>query len=490
MARHFLALEGAATLETEHYMVTRRAVLDALELAAMAVIHGSAGLGKTYAVDELLGELAVPVVWVSFPSRPTPRLVAATLLEQLTGRASRLDRFSIIQRLVELLAGDARLVVDESQLLTPDCIELLRYLHDHQQTRFALVLVGGNGTWAVLSREPMLASRVFRRVSFAPLTRADVIAAIPAYHSLYTGVDAALLGLIDDLFAHGNCATGPRSRTAPSASPTKPAVTASMSRSRETCSLCMAAVARSAEHTVTLILDAGDELADLEELRRLHSRPYGQVLCEPDPTTTRTGLARHILVALGKHPDMPGSASPWPAVECHLKGERVRDLVLARAHTLTYASLRRVADHAHAAGAHLWLWSATERPRPRPLPATGGTPTRPRHSRRSAGPLAPAATPSQSPTCPRSRAELARTTRGSRPAARAPTQPHRAHSQPERGRPPTRRPRRGSTPANGPMPGSPITRTLPTKTSPTRSAHSPQRATRHPSKSREPRPPS
>ena len=48
------------------------------------------------------------------------------------------------------------------------------------------MLVGGNGTWTVLSREPMLASRVYRRVRFAALARADVIGAMPAYHPLYT----------------------------------------------------------------------------------------------------------------------------------------------------------------------------------------------------------------------------------------------------------------------------------------------------------------
>ena len=95
-------------------------------------------------------------------------------------------------------------MVDESQLLTGDCIELLRYLHDHRATRFALVLVGGDGTWAVLSREPMLASRVYRRVRFRPLTRADVLGAIPAYHPVYADVDSKLIGLVDDHFAHGN----------------------------------------------------------------------------------------------------------------------------------------------------------------------------------------------------------------------------------------------------------------------------------------------
>jgi DNA transposition AAA+ family ATPase len=205
MSRHFLELADAATLETEHYLLARRAVIDAVEKRAMAVMHGSAGLGKTYTVDELVDELDIDVLWTSFPSRPTPRAVAANLYEQLSGRQTRLDRFTIISRLVAHLAhGPDAVVVDEGQLLTGDCIELLRYLHDHRDTRFALVLVGGNGTWAVLSREPMLASRVYRRVRFQPLTRSDVIAAIPEYHPIYIDAGEPLIGLIDDHFAHGN----------------------------------------------------------------------------------------------------------------------------------------------------------------------------------------------------------------------------------------------------------------------------------------------
>jgi hypothetical protein len=205
MARHFLDLAGAAALETESYLLAQRAVADVVEAGAMAVLHGDAGLGKTFAVEDALAAPQLPLLWVPFPSRPTPRLIAATLLESLTGRPTRLDRFAIIGRLVELLTErPAIVVVDESQLLTSDCIELLRYLHDHRTTRFALGLVGGNGTWRVLSREPMLASRVYRRVRFQPLTRAEVLACMPAYHPLYAHADPDLIGLIDDLFAHGN----------------------------------------------------------------------------------------------------------------------------------------------------------------------------------------------------------------------------------------------------------------------------------------------
>lgn len=205
VARHFLRLEHARTLDTDHLLLARRAIRDAESANAMAVVHGEAGLGKTFAVETALDETDRPVLWTTFPSKPTPRLIAATLLELLTGRPTRLDRFRAINRLVELLADrDRLLVIDESQLLNGDCIELLRYVHDQPATRFALVLVGGNGTWRVLSAEPMLASRIFRRVRFAPLTRPEICGHLTGYHPLYETVDPELIGWIDDVFAHGN----------------------------------------------------------------------------------------------------------------------------------------------------------------------------------------------------------------------------------------------------------------------------------------------
>jgi hypothetical protein len=82
--------------------------------------------------------------------------------------------------------------------------EFLRYLHDHPRTRFALILVGGDGCWEVLSREPMLRSRIFRRVNVTPLTGAQVCELMGTFHPIYTGVDKEVLSLVDDHFAHGN----------------------------------------------------------------------------------------------------------------------------------------------------------------------------------------------------------------------------------------------------------------------------------------------
>ncbi|MGH3098877.1 MAG: AAA family ATPase [Streptosporangiales bacterium] len=165
------------------------------------------GLGKSYAVEQALTrDRQVAVCWASFPSRPTMRLVAATLFEQLTRTpAGRRSRFTLTDELLETLRSHPRaVVVDEAQRLNKDCIEFLRYLHDDPRTRFALLLVGGDDAWAVLSREPMLRSRVYRRVALSPLSGPQVCELMGSYHPIYHGVNSELLLLVDDHFAHGN----------------------------------------------------------------------------------------------------------------------------------------------------------------------------------------------------------------------------------------------------------------------------------------------
>jgi DNA transposition AAA+ family ATPase len=131
------------------------------------------------------------------------RLVAARLFEQLTcGFAGRWSRFELLNQLVEELAVRPRaIVVDEAQRLTSECIEFLRYLHDHPRTRFGLILVGGDGCWEVLSREPMLRSRIFRRVNVTPLTGEQVCELMGTFHPIYAGVEAEVLLLVESLRA-------------------------------------------------------------------------------------------------------------------------------------------------------------------------------------------------------------------------------------------------------------------------------------------------
>jgi hypothetical protein len=55
----------------------------------------------------------------------------------------------------------------------------------------------------VLSREPMLRSRIYRRVRFAPMRPQSVLQVIPGYHTIYQNAPVDLLAMVDDRYAHG-----------------------------------------------------------------------------------------------------------------------------------------------------------------------------------------------------------------------------------------------------------------------------------------------
>ena len=49
----------------------------------------------------------------------------------------------------------------------------------------------------MIAREPMLQSRIYRRVPFVRLSEQDVLELLPSYHAIYDGVDPELLAVID-----------------------------------------------------------------------------------------------------------------------------------------------------------------------------------------------------------------------------------------------------------------------------------------------------
>ena len=173
----------------------------------MGVLYGPAGSGKTFAAALAGRDLEIARVNVQFPSRPTMLHVAQHLTRAVTGTLPprRRNRFELSDELIEALADDEPrlIVVDEAQWLNRECIEYLRHLHDHPDTRFALLLVGGDGCWEVLSREPMLRSRIHRQVRFDAMELATVLEVIPRYHPVYADTPAEVIADIDDRYAHG-----------------------------------------------------------------------------------------------------------------------------------------------------------------------------------------------------------------------------------------------------------------------------------------------
>jgi DNA transposition AAA+ family ATPase len=204
VTRHHLGLRDAAVLATRHLLMTAQAVADLIDSEAMGAVVGPAGLGKTFAIAHALETRSEPVLQLTFEARPTMRLVADRLLNTLTGSPWSGTRFAMTAQLMERLSERRRLVViGEAQNLNRDCFEYLRHLHDDPATRFGLLFDGGDGCWEVLAREPMLHSRIYRRVAFTALSDDDVLALIPRYHPIYTDVDPELLLLINDKAANG-----------------------------------------------------------------------------------------------------------------------------------------------------------------------------------------------------------------------------------------------------------------------------------------------
>lgn len=208
MGRHFLDLD-AGVVRTEDYAVCQRAVAD---VAAKGVVHGEAGAGKTFAVEDAVAATGEPPVFLAFASRPTTRGIAEELCARLfdfePGRAEQKNLTRLLR--VRLDAEPVLIVVDEAQRLNRECFEYLRYLHDPAERglgtkacRSPMLLVGGDQAWGVLAADPMLRSRVYRRVHVRRMRPEQVLAWMPRFHPLYAEATPELLSFVDHHCGHG-----------------------------------------------------------------------------------------------------------------------------------------------------------------------------------------------------------------------------------------------------------------------------------------------
>lgn len=203
--RHFLGLEGAHTIKTPNLKATTDAVDDVVKELAIGVIHGEAGLGKSYATAWSIAQQPLPTFTFDFPARTSMKRITGVLLRDITGVPHSGERYDLSDDLLDELGREPRLlVVDEAQRLGHESIEYLRWLHDDSDSKFALLFVGGNGCWELLRRYPMLRRRVYRRVEFQPLKREAVQKMIPRYHAIYLHANSHTIDLIDRRFARGN----------------------------------------------------------------------------------------------------------------------------------------------------------------------------------------------------------------------------------------------------------------------------------------------
>jgi hypothetical protein len=204
---HYRGLEGASVVATEPLARARGALKRISAERGLGVFYGDAGYGKTFATRCAIAlDNDLDVVWCVFPTRRTTQVqVIRRVLELATGVPHRGELYDLMAEAREELAVKPRLlVVDEAQELNAECVDVLRHLHDEERTDFALLFVGGNGCWEVLSRFPMLKSRLTRAIGFKPLSQGALLDYLPRFHPLYADADPTVLAWVDQNYARGS----------------------------------------------------------------------------------------------------------------------------------------------------------------------------------------------------------------------------------------------------------------------------------------------
>jgi hypothetical protein len=207
---HYLGLPGARAMLTDASAETYANLVTTLKAdagnGAIMCVHGGVGLGKTFAVNLHLDELAPhTTLRIKLSSSKIQALRAALYKRlELPGQAP-LNSTRCEALLKEALAEKPRvLVVDEAQWLDTRAFEFIRELWDDEDTRLAVVLVGAETCYQKIKNRPALDSRILVWQRYTPLTPGEILTVIPQYHPLWADVPADDLLWIDDLACHGN----------------------------------------------------------------------------------------------------------------------------------------------------------------------------------------------------------------------------------------------------------------------------------------------
>lgn len=201
---------GCALLPTEPLRLLVLAAPTAIENKRIVCVSGSAGCGKTVALDVLANDLTLRnagrVVPVELLHSATDKQVISSLVTAVTGAPvlTRISAGDLSIFLRHLLAAERIiLMIDEAQHASNRALEVVRQVHEDPTSRSGLVLAG-LGLIERLAKQPTLDSRVGLRVKFAPVDDQQLIPLVQALHPLLRTLSAERIYQINDKFADGS----------------------------------------------------------------------------------------------------------------------------------------------------------------------------------------------------------------------------------------------------------------------------------------------
>lgn len=189
--------------------IATRMVLTSRKNSIMA-IYGPSGVGKSFATGRAAEmcaadpERPAEIAWVEFTAGTQGRPLLVDLFPQITGTAppARATARQLESHMAKALTDRHRVVVlDEAHMVRPAAMKVLRGLHDHPDTDFALVLVGLDDL--IRSLPPEMETRVQTRVKVERIADDEIVAVLSAYHELFDTADPALLVMLNRTRARG-----------------------------------------------------------------------------------------------------------------------------------------------------------------------------------------------------------------------------------------------------------------------------------------------
>ena len=208
MSRELPGLPGVTPVQTSCFARAQIVLRRAVEHRDIALLSGDAGCGKTYAVERFLTSRTMDGLshtWLEMPPKPAPKEVVARTLEAITGSVNhRLPQYALTDQLVEQLSGSGHvLIIDEAHNLKTQGLQQLRYLHQRGEFSWTLVLAGASLA-ETISGAMELATRADGLARFEPLSRAELLAALAAWHPLLAKSSPAMLRHVDQEWGRGN----------------------------------------------------------------------------------------------------------------------------------------------------------------------------------------------------------------------------------------------------------------------------------------------